>query len=265
MSFEALSPFFPYVAALMGLIFGSFANVVIYRWPQGLSVIKPRSACIQCKKQISAWDNIPVLSWILLKGQCRNCKAVISWRYPLVELIIGALFFAVSLKFGMTLRSLELFVFVWGLVTASFIDFDHFLLPDIITLPGLALGILGSLIVVDRSLMGAVAGAFMGGGFLWAIAALYYLYRKEEGLGGGDIKLLAWIGSVLEWRAIAFVILFSSLIGSVIGGALALRKNSQGLKTAIPFGPYLAAGAIVYIFWGEGLVQWYANFFISFE
>lgn len=265
MSVDIFQSLFPYTAALIGLIFGSFSNVVIHRWPLGLSVVTPRSACPNCKKQISAWDNIPVLSWLLLKGQCRNCKVSISWRYPLVELVVGLLFFAIALKFGMTFRAFELFIFVWGLVTASFIDFDHFLLPDIITLSGLGVGILGSLAVADRSFLGSLGGAVMGGGFLWAIAALYYLYRKEEGLGGGDIKLLAWIGAVLEWRSIAFVILFSSLIGSIVGGILALKKDSQGLKTAIPFGPYLAAGAIVYIFWGEGLVQWYANFFISFE
>lgn len=178
---------------------------------------------------------------------------------------MGTLFLLVALKFGMTLRTIEVLIFAWGLVTASFIDFDHYLLPDVITLPGIVIGLIGSLLIADRSFLGSLGGVIMGGGFLWAIASLYFLFRKEEGLGGGDIKLLAWIGSVLEWKSIAFVILFSSFAGSIVGGILALRQKSMGLKTAIPFGPYLAVGALIYVFWGEGLVQWYINFFIPLE
>lgn len=246
---------------VMGLILGSFANVVIYRLPLGQSVAWPGSRCRSCGKPVRWFDNVPVLAWIWLGGRCRSCKATISWRYPLVEFLTGAIFLAVFLRYGWTITTLELVIFSWSLIVVSFIDFDHMILPDVFTLSGIVIGLLGSWLNPERTVMSALAGVIMGGGFLWTIAYVYYLLRKEEGMGGGDIKLLAWIGAVLGWTSIPFVILASSLIGSVVGLVYAVRSKT-GLKSVIPFGPYLALAAILYYLGGEQIGLWYIGLFI---
>jgi leader peptidase (prepilin peptidase)/N-methyltransferase len=158
---------------------------------------------------------------------------------------------------------LEILILFFGLVTVSFIDLDHYILPDVFTLPGIGIGMFGSLLIPERSFFDSLLGVLMGGGILWAIAYLYLLLRKQEGMGGGDIKLLAWIGAVLGWKAIPFVIISSSLIGSVIGILFAL-KNKKGLQTVIPFGPYLALGAVLHVFGGQAIGLWYLELFFPF-
>ncbi len=250
-----------FVLFLYGNLLGSFANVIILRLPKGESIVRPRSHCPQCKAQIKWYDNIPLLSWILLRGKCRDCKTAISWRYPLVELIMG-LSFALAFHFiGWQWYLIEVLIFLFAVIIASFIDIDHFILPDIFTLSGIVIGLFGALINPERSFLDSLLGVFLGGGFLWAIAYFYFLIRKEEGMGGGDIKLLAWIGAVIGWKAVPFVIVTSSLIGAVGGGVIALRDRG-GMKTVIPFGPYLAFGAVVYLFGGHEIASWYLGLFI---
>lgn len=240
----------------LGLLWGSFANVVIHRWPRGESFIMGRSRCPSCHKVISWWWNIPVLSYLFLRGRCAFCEMRISVRYPIVELITGLLFAGVFLKFGWSWFTLEALVFCFGLVTVSFIDLDHMLLPDVFTLSGVVLGLVGAGLNPERSFYSSLLGVLVGGGLLWAVAVLYFYIRKQDGLGGGDIKLLAWIGAILGLSAIPVVILFASLWGSFFGLSLALFRR-EGLKTAIPFGPYLALGAQFYLFFGEQAIGWY--------
>lgn len=246
---------------IMGACFGSFANVVIYRYPKDESVVTPRSRCGSCKKNISWYDNIPIFSWLLLCGKCRHCKSHFSIRYPLVELITAVLFLGIFLKFGWSWLLLEYLLFCFALVIASFIDFDHMILPDIFTLSGIAIGLVGAIFNPEREFLSALYGVLLGGGFLYAVAIIYSALRKQEGMGGGDIKLLAWIGAVLGWTSVPFVIISSSLIGSAVGLVIMIRSKG-GMSLAIPFGPYLALGAILYIFCGQELANIYINFFI---
>ena len=243
---------------LLGCLLGSFGNVVILRLPKGESVVYPRSRCPHCRKNIAFYDNIPVISWLMLGGRCRSCKTRISWRYPLVEALTGFLFLALYLLVGPSWKLLEYAVLTWGLVTVSFIDLDHRIIPDAISLPGIVLGLLGGALG-ERGWVDALLGMAVGGGFLWAVAYVYWIFRKEEGMGGGDIKLLAWIGSVLGWTSVPYIILSSSLLGAVVG--LGLMVRGKGLKTAIPFGPFLALAALTYVFGGQGLANWYITLF----
>jgi leader peptidase (prepilin peptidase)/N-methyltransferase len=235
---------------IFGLLLGSFANVIIYRMPEGKSVVVPRSHCQNCGKTVLWYDNIPVLSWIFLKGKCRFCQAKISFRYPIVELLMGFSFCLVFLKLGWSWTLVETLIFVFFGITASFIDLDHFILPDLFTLGGLSAGLLGAAINPERQFLDAISGVLVGGGFLLLVAYGYFWLRGEEGMGGGDIKLLGWIGAVFGWQAIPFVILVSSLLGSVVG-ILVMIKSKTGLKTQIPFGPYLVFAAILFIFFKD--------------
>ena len=243
----------------LGAILGSFGNVVIVRMPAGESVAFPSSHCRACGAPVRWYQNAPIVSWLALRGRCAKCRARISIRYPIVEALMGALFAAISWRFGFTWSALEMDVFAFMLVCASAIDLDHMILPDKFTLTGIVLGLAGAAIVPDsgRTFLEAIAGVAFGGGFLWAIAALYFWLRHREGMGGGDIKLLAWIGAVLGWKALPAVILLSSLGGSVVGAALAFRSK-DGMRNPIPFGPYLATAALAYaLFDGPSWTGWY--------
>ncbi|MGE0762502.1 MAG: A24 family peptidase [Bdellovibrionales bacterium] len=253
--------FWLFSTALFGLMLGSFANVVIWRLPLEQSVVRPRSRCPKCSTLIAWYDNFPVFSWLWLRGRCRHCKAPISVRYPLVELLMSLLMTAVVWRFGLSWLTVEYLIFVFGLVIVSFIDLDHLILPDEFTLSGIVIGLVGAVLNPQRDFMPAFWGVLMGGGFLWAVAYVYLALRKQEGMGGGDVKLLAWIGAVLGWQSIPFVILTSSLLGSVVGLAAA-RKSGLGMKASIPFGPYLALAAILYIFGGSRLGAWYLEIFL---
>lgn len=245
----------------LGAIFGSFGNVIIYRLPKDESVVKPRSYCYSCKTPIKWYDNIPIFSWFILRGKCRHCGAKFSFRYSLVELLMAGLFVLSYHYVGLSWSLLEYLIFIFGLVVCTFIDLDHMILPDEFTLSGIVIGLVGAALNPHREFLDALFGVLMGGGFLWGMAYVYYLLTKQEGMGGGDIKLLAWIGALLGWKAIPFVIMSSAIIGSVVGLIVA-RKQKAGLKTVIPFGPYLALGSILYLFGGETIALWYLNLFL---
>lgn len=246
---------------VLGALWGSFANVVIYRLPKNLSVVRPRSHCNACKKMIAWYDNIPLFSWFILRGKCRHCGARFSIRYVLVEWLMAILFGCVYLKVGWSYLLLEYLILVFGLVTVSFIDFDNMILPDEFTLGGIAVGLIGAALNPERHFLPALWGVILGGGFLWGIAVIYAAIRNREGMGGGDIKLLAWIGAVLGWTSIPFVIICASLVGSLVGLALVL-KDRRGMNYAIPFGPYLSLAAILYLFFGRALSLAYIHMFI---
>lgn len=246
---------------IIGAIFGSFANVIILRLPKGQSIIRPRSHCYNCGKPVNWYDNIPLLSYIILRGRCRHCQARFSVRYFFVELITAWLFALSYQYFGISWNFIEALCFLFPLIICTFIDLDHMILPDKLTLSGIVIGLLGAVVNPDRHIYEAVLGVLLGGGFLWALAYFYFVFSGRDGLGGGDIKLLAWIGAVLGWRAIPFVILVSSILGSIIG-VIQSKKNDQGLKTMIPFGPFLAIGAVIYLFGGSWLGEMYLNLFL---
>lgn len=247
--------------AVLGLIFGSFGNVVILRLPAGKSVVLPSSSCMECMVPIKWYDNIPVFSWLFLRGRCRSCKCKISIRYPVVELLTGVLFVLSYHYAGISWTLLEYLIFSFGLVVCTFIDLDHMILPDEFTLSGIVIGLIGAALNPDRVFMEAFWGVLFGGGFLWALAWLYFVITGKEGMGGGDIKLLAWIGAVVGWKAIPFVIMSSAILGSVIG-LIAASRSKEGLSTAIPFGPWLALGAVLYIFGGQTIADWYFSLFL---
>lgn len=256
--------FFAFCFFVFGLLLGSFANVIIYRLPEGLSVVSPRSHCFQCKKTVPWYDNIPFFSWFILRGKCRFCKKHFSVRYALVELAMALLFMGLFLKVGLSWLLLEYLIFAFGLLVVSMIDLDHMILPDEFTLSGIVIGLLGAAINPEREFMPSLWGVLLGGGFLWAIAVIYQALRKQEGMGGGDIKLLAWMGALLGWTSVPFIILTSSVLGTLVGlfHIFNKSKNAEGLSTAIPFGPFLALAALLYIFVGEEITHAYVNIFI---
>jgi len=239
---------------VFGAVIGSFLNVCIYRLPEQQSIAKPLSQCPHCHHPIRFYDNIPLISYLILKGKCRDCGEKISWRYPLVELITAILALLLFAKFYLTLNFLVFFIFTAVLIVITFIDLDHQIIPDLLTLPGIPVFFLLAVFVVGVPWMEAAIGLLIGGGVLFAIALGYEVITKREGMGGGDIKLLAMIGGFLGWKSLIFVLLFSSLLGAVIGIALVLIKK-EDMKYAVPFGPFLSAAAVAYLFWGDAFMQ----------
>ena len=270
--------FFIIVSVIFGLMVGSFLNVVVHRLPimmerewhanclelQGKDVpqtdkytlMTPRSACPKCHHNITAWENIPVISYLILGGKCRACKTKISMRYPLIEVFTGTLIGLVAYKYGYTTTTLFAWLFVFALVALTFIDFDTQLLPDDITLPLLWLGLLFNLNGGFTDLQSAVIGAMAGYLTLWSIYWLFKIATGKEGMGYGDFKLLGAIGAWFGWQILPAVILLSSVLGAVIGIALILFKD-KGKNTAIPFGPFLALGGLAALFYGQSLAQLY--------
>jgi leader peptidase (prepilin peptidase)/N-methyltransferase len=242
---------------IFGLCIGSFMNVCIYRIPLSKSIVTPRSMCPGCNSLISAYDNIPVISYILLKGKCRNCGIPISLRYPLVETISGLTALAVFMRFGISAEGLIYFAFISALVVITFIDIDHRIIPDTISLPGIPIGfLLASLVLPSMNYKTSLAGILAGGGSLLAVAWIYNLITKKEGMGGGDIKLLAVIGAFTGWKGVLFTIFVGSATGTLAGIAVML-KTQKDMKLAVPFGPFLSIGAILYIFFGSEIISWY--------
>jgi leader peptidase (prepilin peptidase)/N-methyltransferase len=279
------------VVAFISLMVGSFLNVVIHRlpimmeraWREGLqefagenmetaaqqgttgdaadvketfNLAVPRSRCPSCGAEISAWQNIPVLSYLMLGGKCASCKAPISKRYPIVEFVTMLLSLIVAWQLGPTLQAVLGIVVTWFFVAMSMIDFDHQLLPDSLTLPLVWIGLLAALIPVFTDLHSAVIGAAAGYMVLWLVYQLFRVITGKEGMGYGDFKLLAAIGALLGWQALPVVILLSSLVGAVVGVAI-IAMTGRDRNIPIPFGPYLAAAGWIAMLWGDALSNWY--------
>lgn len=240
---------------ILGAIIGSFANVCILRIPAGDSVVSPRSRCPHCKGTIAAYDNIPLLSWIWLRGRCRHCHAPISFRYFVVELVTALAAVILYEHTGPSFEWVVLFGFVTSLIIVTVIDLDHRIIPDVISLPGIAAGLTLSL-RGEPGLLSSGIGVLLGSGLLLGVAWGYALVTGREGMGGGDVKLLGMIGGFLGWPAVPFTLLVSSLAGSITGLGLMWWTGSDS-KYAIPFGPFLAFGATTYIFWGDEVLRWY--------
>jgi leader peptidase (prepilin peptidase)/N-methyltransferase len=233
--------------------------VVVYRVPLGQSVVSPPSRCPKCGHRLRWFDNIPIVGWLLLGGRCRTCKNPISIQYPAVELATALLFLLVVWLTPPGPLLVTRLLLVCILIVLFGIDLEHQILPNSITLPGIVAGVLLSTIA-PPGLRDALIGVVLGGGILYAIAWAYYLWRREEGLGMGDVKMLAMVGAFLGWKAVLVTLVFSSFSGAVIGMALISAQRGT-MKLALPFGTFLALGALVAMFVGEPLVTWYAGFF----
>lgn len=244
-----------------GSVVGSFLNVCIYRIPRNYSIVAPSSRCPSCNTPIRFYDNIPIASYIFLGGKCRACRAKISVRYPLVELLNALLYIAVFWRFGADWHTAVYFAFCSALIVITFIDLDFQIIPDRITIPGIPIGILaGSFLLPDPfmrySLLGlqaSIIGFLAGGGLYYAIAVL-----SRGGMGGGDIKMMAMVGGLMGWKSVLLTTFIGSLTGSVLGLFLMVIKG-KGRKTKVPFGPFLALGALVALFWGQEILDWYLN------
>jgi len=241
-------------AFVFGAVVGSFLNVCIFRIPAQGSIVKPLSQCPQCHHPIRFYDNIPLISFFVLRGKCRNCGRPISWRYPLVELITAVFALLLFAKFHVSINFLIFFIFTAVLIVIAFIDLDHQIIPDVITLPGIPIFFLLAVFVVKVPWLEALIGLLIGGGVLLAIAFIYELLTKREGMGGGDIKLLAMIGGFLGWKSLIFILLFSSLLGAIVGIAVMIIKK-QDMKYAVPFGPFLSVAAVAYLFWSDAFMR----------
>ncbi len=251
----------PAMALALGLIVGSFANVCIHRLPLGESVVSPRSRCPSCRAPIQAVDNVPVLSYLVLGGRCRHCRARISWRYPAVEAASGLLYLAVALRDGLSLQAAVHMTLVTALLVLSLIDLDHLILPNVITLPGIAVGLASSLLPGSPvTPLESVSGAAVGYVALATVALLYQRVRGEEGLGQGDWKLAAMLGAFLGWKVMLAIVFLSSLAGSLIGGAF-IVLGGRGTRHKLPFGTFLGLTGIACLFVGPPLVDWYSGFF----
>jgi len=247
------------IVALFGLAIGSFLNVVIHRLPRGASIVSPGSRCPACGYALRAMDNIPVVSYLMLRGRCRQCGVRISPRYPLVEIATAALFVLHYFVFGWTPLLAVRLLFAASLVALFAIDLEHHLLPDAITLPGVGAGLLASLFLPPGT-RDALIGVLAGGGVLWLIGEAYYRYAGEEGMGGGDVKMLAMIGAFLGWQLVIVTLVFSSIAGSLIGVLLIVTKRG-GMKYALPYGTFLSIAALVASLAGAQIVEWYVGMY----
>jgi len=243
-------------AFAFGAIVGSFLNVCIYRIPTEKSIVSPPSSCPACGHAIRWFENIPIVSYLMLRGRCSACRLKISPRYPAVEALTGLLFVLTFFYFGFSAATVIYLVFVAALVVITFIDLDHQIIPDVISLPGILVGFAGSFFVPWLIWYDSIFGILLGGGSLLAVAWIYEKLTGREGMGGGDIKLLAMFGAFLGWQAVFPVIFLASLAGTLIGVPLMLAQKGD-TRLAIPFGPFLALAAIIYLFWGQMLISWY--------
>lgn len=249
-------------SALFGAIVGSFLNVVILRLPDPeKSIVFPGSHCPRCQTALRWYENVPIVSYLLQRGRCRHCHLPISLQYPLVEALTAALAAALFLKFHLAFLGLASFVFCAALVVVIVIDIRLQIIPDLITLPGILLGVLVSVFGGHVSWQSSLLGLLCGGGILYALALAYTLLRKIEGMGGGDIKLLAMIGAWLGWQSLPFVILLSSFSGSLVG-LVAMARQKKGGQTRIPFGPFLSLAALVYLFFSEH-IQYFFSLYLT--
>lgn len=254
-----------YIAvSLFGAMLGSFLNVCIYRIPRDLSIVSPASRCPVCDKGIKVYDNIPVLSFLLLRGKCRNCGTKIPFRYPLVETLNALLYAAALWRFGLGWHLLIIFAFCSAMLVITFIDLDFQIIPNTLTLPGAIIGLLaGSLIFPDPfargsilGFKGSLIGLISGGGLFLTIAYVSQWILRQEAMGMGDVKMMAMIGAFMGWKAILLTTFSGSLAGSLIGIFL-MAFRGKGRKAQIPFGPFLAIGAIITLFYGREILQLY--------
>jgi len=246
--------FMEIIIALLGAAIGSFLNVCIRRIPAGESLVFPASHCPKCNYSIRFYDNIPLISYLALRGRCRNCREGISLQYPLVELLTAIMALLLFWKFGLTLKFLFSFLFACVLIIITFIDLEHQIIPDVLTLPGIPVFFLAAVFAMGVSLLEAVLGVLIGGGILYAIAFGYELITKREGMGGGDIKLLAMLGAFFGWKSLFFILLVSSFLGAIVGISVMLIKGKD-MKYAVPFGPFLSLAALACIFWGDEFIR----------
>lgn len=249
----------PIIVFLFGSIVGSFLNVCIHRLPRGESIAFPGSHCPACQASIRPWDNIPLLSFLILQGRCRACGHPIAWRYPLVEGLTALLFAATVSRFGVTPHAATLLLLLAALVVITFIDIDHQIIPNVITLPGIPLGLLASLVPGGPPLLDRVIGALAGAGFLYLVLFYGSAIYGQDAMGEGDLNLIALVGAFLGWRGVIVAILVGCLSGSAIGLAL-IGLGRLRRREHIPFGPFLALGAVVAIFFGDRLVASYLAF-----
>lgn len=247
---------FTIAAGVFGLLFGSFLNVVIHRMPRGQSIVRGRSMCPHCKNTIHWYDNIPLFSWLVLGGKCRSCKWKIPFRYPLVELLTSLSAAASVWVQGTTLTALWVFAFLAIMIAITFIDWEHQIIPDPLSIGGTVLGWIGAAVCLPITVVQSIVGSLVGAGLILAIALAYKAARKVDGMGGGDVKLMAMIGAFLGWQMVFAVLFLAAFAGSVYGVILLKRSNADG-KTAVAFGSFLAPAAILMWFAGERLMALY--------
>lgn len=260
----ALEPIMIVIAALFGAIVGSFLNVVILRLPDPeQSVVFPASHCPKCRTPLNWYENFPILSYIFLRGKCKHCGVDISVQYPLVELLMALLSAALMHKFSLSIAFGGFFLFSAALLVIIVIDIYHQIIPDKISLPGILAGVLFSLVSDTVTWQSSLIGLLVGGGVLYAVATLYFMLRKIDGMGGGDIKLLAMIGAWLGWQSLPFVIFVSSLSGSVVG-LIAMFYQKKGGHTRIPFGPFLSIAALLFMFF-SGKILFFFQLYLRGE
>ena len=251
----------PAFLAVLGACVGSFLNVVIYRVPKGMSIVRPASRCPQCRKALRPCQNVPLLSWIALRGKCHWCKAPIPVRYPLVEALTAVLFAVAGVTASGPLALALALAFVAAMIAITFIDLDHMIIPDSITIPGTILGVVAAFTGVLVDPLQAVLGIAVGAGGLWAVAVAYRAATGRDGLGGGDIKLLAMVGAFLGPSGAFLTIMIGSVAGTLFAAVFMLRSGSS--RTAeLPFGTFLAPGALLVLFLGGKIVTAYWNFFV---
>jgi leader peptidase (prepilin peptidase)/N-methyltransferase len=254
-----MTPLVVLVFALAGLMIGSFLNVCIYRLPRRESIVWPASHCTSCNRPLAWFENVPVIGWLALSGRCRTCGSRISAMYPLVEVTTAVVFAGGVLVYGLSPLLFVRLAFACALIVLFVIDLQHRILPNVITLPGIAAGFAASLFL-PPGWLSSLIGILAGGGILFAIAEAYYRLRGIEGLGMGDVKMLAMIGAVLGWPLMLLTLVFASFAGSLVGvGLIASRRG--GMQAALPFGTFLALGALVAAVAGDPILSWYLSFY----
>lgn len=287
---DALNTLFGVLSFVLGAMVGSFLNVCVHRLPQGLSVVKPRSRCPKCEAPIASYDNIPILSWLILGAKCRHCNNPISWQYPLVEALTATLFFLVYWKFGMTLAAPVYMLLVAALVLVTFVDLTDWTIPNEVTFPGMPLGIAlavvamvypGSGLLLDKPIMSLI-GLLAGGGVLYGLDMISLLLLKKRGMGFGDVKLLAMLGAFFGPLGVLLIMVIASFFGSAIGLTLILLGRATGAEEVVevseegseeeeedamspgghylPFGPYIVLGGLVYLFFGPEIIARYLDY-----
>ena len=244
------------VPFVFGAILGSFLNVIIYRVPRGESVVRPPSACPACGTRIRFWDNVPLVSYLVLRGRCRDCGAAISPRYFLVELVAALIPLILYLRFGFGRELLVYWPLSYVLLVLSFVDLDQRILPDKVTLPGIVVGLIVAPLAGLTTFPASLIGALAGGGALYLIAVAGTAVFGKESMGGGDIKLAAMLGAFLGWQGVILFLFIAFFVGAVVGVAVLAARRSEGDHT-VPFGPFIALGALVTIVWGDVIVRWY--------